>query len=76
MKKELTVIDNLNFVKKIGYEIILTISFQSDCILDIGFKWNKKDYRIQFTPDSKMDRIIFPFFSLNDIKTKSNTKAS
>ena len=72
--KELTVIDNLNFVKKIGYEIILTISFQSDCILDIGFKWNNKEYRIQFPIDTNIDRIIFPFFSLNDIKNKINNQ--
>jgi hypothetical protein len=73
--KELKSMNNLDFIKKIGHEIFLIFNDNlSEYILDIGFKWNKKDYRIQFTPDSKMDRIIFPFFSLNDIKTKSNNQ--
>ena len=73
--KELKVIDELNFIKKIGHEIFLNLTeFSSDYFLDIGFKWNKKEYRIQFTLNSKTDRIIFPFFSLNDIKTKSNNQ--
>ncbi len=27
----------------------------ADYIVDIGFKWNKKEYRIQFLPDSTTD---------------------
>jgi len=72
--KELKSIDNMNFIKKIGHEIFINTSYQNNYILDIGFKWNKKEYRIQFTPDSTKDRIIFPFFSLNDIKTKANNQ--
>jgi hypothetical protein len=73
--KELKVINELNFIKKIGHEIFLNLTeFSSDYFLDIGFKWNKKEYRIQITLNSKTDRIIFPFFSLNDIKTKSNNQ--
>jgi hypothetical protein len=72
--KELKSINNFNFIKKIGHEIFINISNQDDYILDIGFKWNKKEYRIQFTPNSKADKIIFPFFSLDDIKTKANNQ--
>ena len=73
--KELKVIYELNFIKKIGNEIFLNLTeFSSDYFLDIGFKWNKKEYRIQFTLNSKTDRIIFPFFSLNDIKAKLNNQ--
>ena len=72
--KELKSINNLNFIKKIGHEIFINISNQDDYILDIGFKWNKKEYRIQFLPNSKADKIIFPFFSLDDIKTKANNQ--
>jgi hypothetical protein len=73
--KNLKQIDNLDCIKKIGHEIVIFFNDNlTEYILDIGFKWNKKDYRIQFMPDSKMDRIIFPFFSLNDIKTKSNNQ--
>jgi hypothetical protein len=72
--KELKSINNLNFIKKIGHEIFINISNQDDYILDIGYKWNKKEYRIQFTPNSKADKIIFPFFSLDDIKTKANNQ--
>jgi len=72
--KELKSIDNMNFIKKIGHEIFINTSNQYNYILDIGFKWNKKEYRIQFAPDSTKDRIIFPFFSLNDIKTKANNQ--
>ena len=73
--KELKEIDNYNFIKKIGHQIIIyTNTLQDNYILDIGFKWNKKDYRIQFYPVPNTDRIVFPFFSLNDIKTKSNNQ--
>jgi hypothetical protein len=71
--KELKIINNLNFIKKIGYEIFLNFNeYSSDYIVDIGFKWNKKEYRIQFIPD--YNKIIFPFFSLDDIKMKSNNQ--
>ena len=59
--KELEVIDNFNLNQ-----------ISRDHILDIGFKWNKKDYRIQFLHNT--NRIIFPYFSLNDIKTKVNNQ--
>jgi len=72
--KELKSIDNINFIKKIGHEILVDTNNQNNYILDIGFKWNKKEYRIQFAPNSTKDRIIFPFFSLNDIKTKANNQ--
>jgi hypothetical protein len=71
--KELKLLENHDFIKKIGHEIII-VTNQSEYIIDIGFKWNKKEYRIQFLPDSKYDRIIFPFFSLNDIKNKVNNQ--
>lgn len=75
--KEFKIIYNDDFIKKIGHEIFVNLDkCEHDCILDIGFKWNKKEYRIQFIIDSKTkkDRIIFPFFSLNDIKTKVNNQ--
>jgi len=72
--KELKSIDNINFIKKIGHEILVDTNNQNNYILDIGFKWNKKEYRIQFAPNPTKDRIIFPFFSLNDIKTKANNQ--
>ena len=72
--KELKLLENHDFIKKIGHEIIIITTNQSEYIIDIGFKWNKKEYRIQFLPDSKSDRIIFPFFSLNDIKNKVNNQ--
>jgi hypothetical protein len=73
--KELNIINIYEITKKIGHKIIIyTDILKDDYILDIGFKWNKKDYRIQFFPDSNNDRIIFPFFSLNDIKTKTNNQ--
>lgn len=62
------------FVKKIGHEIILTCSNKPGYLLDIGYKWNKKDYRIQFLLDSNTDKIIFPFFSLDDIKNRTNNQ--
>jgi hypothetical protein len=72
--KELNAINDFDIIKKIGHEIIIKTTNQSEYIIDIGFKWNKKEYRIQFLPDSKSDRIIFPFFSLNDIKNKVNNQ--
>lgn len=73
--KEFIEIDIFNFIKKIGHKIIIyTDQIKDYQILDIGFKWNKKDYRIQFYPDPSTDRIIFPFFTLNDIKMKVNNK--
>ena len=72
--KELKELNISDFVKKIGHEIILTTSNQADYFLDIGYKWNKKDYRIQFLQDSNIDKIVFPFFTLNDIKNKINNK--
>jgi hypothetical protein len=73
--KELNVINIFEFTKKIGHKtIIYTNILKDEYILDIGFKWNKKDYRIQILPNSSTDRIIFPIFTLNDIKTKTNNK--
>jgi hypothetical protein len=73
--KELKLINNLKLIKKIGYEIFVDLNeYSSDYIVDIGFKWNKKDYRIQFIPDSSINQIIFPFFTLNDIKMKLNNQ--
>jgi len=72
--KELKELNISDFVKKIGNEIILNTSNQADYFLDIGYKWNKKDYRIQFLQDSNTDKIVFPFFTLNDIKNKINNK--
>jgi hypothetical protein len=68
--KELYELNISQFVKKIGREIMLTYSNNSSYLLDIGYKWNKKDYRIQFSLDTNTDKIIFPFFSLDDIKAK------
>ena len=72
--KELKELNISVFVKKIGHEIILTCSNQPGYLLDIGYKWNKKDYRIQFLFDSNTDKIIFPFFSLDDIKNRTNNQ--
>jgi hypothetical protein len=72
--KELKQINNMNFFKYIGHEILIYTKNQEDYILDIGFKWNKKEYRIQFLPDSTIDRFVFPFFNLNDIKLKANNQ--
>lgn len=73
--KELKEINIFNFVKKIGHKIIINIDIlENEDILDIGYKWNKKDYRIQFYTNPSVDRIIFPFFSLNDIKMKINNQ--
>lgn len=73
--KELKLLNNTEIIKKIGNEIIINFNNNhNDSLLDIEFKWNKKDYRIQFNlvPDSNI--IIFPFFSLNDIKAKINNQ--
>ena len=73
--KELIEINIFDFIKKIGHETIIYIELlKNEHILDIGFKWNKKDYRIQFYPDSSTGRVIFPFFNLNDIKRKINNQ--
>jgi hypothetical protein len=73
--KELIEINIFDFIKNIGHKtIIYTELLKNDCILDVGFKWNKKDYRIQFCLDSNKDRIIFPIFCLNDIKMKINNQ--
>jgi hypothetical protein len=73
--KELKKINIFDFIKQIGHKIIIyTEELENEHILDIGFKWNKKDYRIQFYPDLSKNRIIFPFFSLNDIKMKINNQ--
>jgi hypothetical protein len=73
--KEIKLLNNSEFIKKIGHEIIINYNNkQKDCLLDIGFKWNKKDYRIQFSLVSNSNIIIFPFFSINDIKSKTNNQ--
>jgi hypothetical protein len=73
--KELIEINIFNFIRKIGHKtIIYTELLKNDYILDVGFKWNKKDYRIQFYPDSSIYRIVFPFFNINDIKRKINNQ--
>ena len=73
--KEFFLMENMNFIKKIGHEIIINFNnTQNDSILDIGFKWNKKDYRIQFSLVSNNNIFIFPFFTINDIKTKTNNQ--
>jgi hypothetical protein len=73
--KELTVLYNTEFIKKIGHEIIINFNNnQNDSILDIGFKFNKKNYRIQFLLVPNINIIIFPFFNLYDIKMKINNQ--
>jgi hypothetical protein len=73
--KELTVLYNTEFIKKIGHEIIINFNNnQNDSILDIGFKLNKKNYRIQFLLVPNINIIIFPFFNLYDIKMKINNQ--
>jgi hypothetical protein len=62
------------YVKKIGHEIVITCSNQPGYLLDVGYKWNNKYYIIQFLLDPNIDKIIFPFFSLNDIKMKMNNQ--
>jgi hypothetical protein len=73
--KELKLLNNTEIIKKIGNEIIINFNNNhNDSLLDIGFKWNKKDYRIQFNLVLNSNIIIFPFFSLNDIKAKINNQ--
>ena len=73
--KELKLLNNTEIIKKIGNEIIINFNNNhNDSLLDIGFKWNKKDYRIQFNLVANSNIIIFPFFSLNDIKSKINNQ--
>ena len=72
--KELHELNISLFVKKIGHEIIITCSNQPGYLLDVGYKWNNKYYIIQFLLDPNIDKIIFPFFSLNDIKMKVNNQ--
>lgn len=72
--KELKPIIVSDFIKYIGHQILIYAKNQDNNILDIGFKWNKKEYRIQFLPDSNNDRFVFPFFNLNDIKMKANNQ--
>jgi hypothetical protein len=73
--KEFNLLNTSEFIKKIGHEIIINFNNkQNDSLLDIGFKWNKKDYRIQFLLVPNINIIIFPFFSLNDIKSKTNNQ--
>ena len=72
--KELHELNISQVVKKIGHEIIITCSNYPGYLLDVGYKWNNKYYIIQFLLDQNIDKIIFPFFSLNDIKMKVNNK--
>lgn len=72
--KELHELNINQVVKKIGHEIIITCSNQPGYLLDIGYKWNNRYYIIQFSLDQNIDKIIFPFFSLNDIKNKINNQ--
>ena len=72
--KELNELNIGLFVKKIGHEIIITCSNHPGYLLDIGYKWNNKYYIIQFLLDPNIDKIILPFFSLNDIKMKVNNQ--
>jgi hypothetical protein len=73
--KEFTLLNTSEFIKKIGNEFIINFNNnQNDSLLDIGFKWNKKDYRIQFSLVPNNNIIIFPFFSLDDIKSKTNNQ--
>jgi hypothetical protein len=72
--KELHELNINQVVKKIGHEIIITCSNHPGYLLNIGYKWNNKYYIIQFLLDQNIDKIIFPFFSLNDIKMKVNNK--
>jgi hypothetical protein len=72
--KELHELNINQVVKKIGHEIIITCNNHPGYLLDVGYKWNNKYYIIQFLLDQNIDKIIFPFFSLNDIKMKVNNK--
>ncbi len=72
--KELHELNISQVVKKIGHEIIITCSNHPGYLLDVGYKWNNKYYIIQFLLDQNINKIIFPFFSLNDIKMKVNNQ--
>jgi len=72
--KELHELNISQVVKKIGHEIIITCSNHPGYLLDVGYKWNNKYYIIQFLLDQNIKKIIFPFFSLNDIKMKVNNQ--
>jgi hypothetical protein len=78
--KENQILEIQKIIKKIGNNIILNlisigkIENKQNYLIDIGFKWNKKDYRINFELDYKENNIIFPFFNLNDIKKKINNQ--
>ena len=80
--KKNKILEIQKIVTKIGNRIFLNnnienIENKENYLIDIGFKWNKKDYRINFElehKDYKDNNIIFPFFNLNDIKRKINNQ--
>jgi len=80
--KKNKILEIKKIVQKIGNHIFLNnnienIENKENYLIDIGFKWNKKDYRINFEleqKDYKDNNIIFPFFNLNDIKRKINNQ--
>ena len=80
--KQNKILEINKIIKKIVNHIILNPISENkeNYLLDIGFKWNKKNYRINFEldqkdqKDQKEDNIIFPFFNLNDIKRKINNQ--
>jgi hypothetical protein len=77
--KKNKILENQKIITKIGNHIFLNnnienIEDKQNYLIDIGFKWNKKDYRINFELDYKENNIIFPFFNLNDIKKKINNQ--
>jgi hypothetical protein len=70
IKKIVTQIGNYIFLNN----NIENIENKENYLIDVGFKWNKKDYRINFELEQKDDNIILPFFNLNDIKRKINNQ--
>jgi hypothetical protein len=80
--KKNKILENQKIITKIGNHIFLNnnienIEDKQNYLIDIGFKWNKKDYRINFELGQKEQNdndIIFPFFNLNDIKRKINNQ--
>jgi hypothetical protein len=72
--KESKKIDDFNFIKIIGNEFIINIDNHIDHILDIGYKSNKKNYRIQFLINSNNSIFVFPLYNLDDIKNKINNQ--
>jgi hypothetical protein len=80
--KKNKILEIKKIITKIGDHIFLknNIENKENYLMDIGFKWNKKDYRINFELDQKDHKdhkdhnIIFPFFNLNDIKRKINNQ--